>query len=320
MARWLARFIVFVMCIGVGCFSIALSEECGSDWPPPHLPPGLPCPQAHSETIELEHEDRRNRLLRLSTAEIQPSFSTEVLQPEEHGQIEYPGPIPVLRVAFNTDVFFDTASSTILPEAYPVLKTIADNLQLEPPDVALYVVGHTDYRGDENYNYNLGLDRANAVAEAIARRGIYQAAIYRLSFGEGFPIDTGTDDASLARNRRVEFLFAGTPTAGETYIRRIAASPCIAIDENGVQTCRRPVTIEVKKVAVSPEFEKRIVELNTLEESVLIDSTLTEVERETRLNEIELTRNRFAIMPQRERVPIIPNRQIAPTPNEPNPE
>lgn len=241
---------------------------------------------------------------------LKPSFSTEIMQPSEHRQPDYPGPIPVLRVVFNTDSFFDTASSTIRPEAFPALRIISDNLKLEPPDVALYIVGHTDLRGDENYNYNLGLDRANAVAEAIARRGIYQAGIYRLSFGEGFPIDTGKDEAALARNRRVEFLFAGTTQAAETYIRRVAASPCIALDENGVQTCRRPVTIEVKRVAAEVTAEAEIVAFNREEEMVLADRDISEVEREARLNAIELRRSRVAIIPQRERVPITPNRSM----------
>lgn len=291
----------------------AKAQNCPLGWPPPGLPANLPCPSEEiGDTVELEHDDRRQRLIRIAASEgFSPEFSTNYLEPSEHQVPGYQGRIPVLQVVFDTDVFFDTGSDVIRPEALGVLRSISQNLAKEPPDVALYVAGHTDTRGSDDANYNLGLSRANKVAEAIARRGIYDASIYRLSFGEGFPRDLGTDSEALARNRRVEFLFAGTPKAGELYIRKIAASPCIALDENGVKTCRRPVNIVVRKVEVSPKSAQEIVALNREETAVMISTSVSDQERSTRLNEIELRRSRIAIMPERKRVAITPNRRVA---------
>jgi OmpA-OmpF porin, OOP family len=303
------RFAVY-LCLAVMCIGprSAAQVVCPPDWPPAGLPADLPCPEEHSDTLQLEHEDRIARLKRLSVGDVQPSFLTDYLSPSEHRLSGYPVNIPVLRVSFDTDVFFDTGKSEIRPEAFPVLRIIAENLEREPPDVALYIVGHTDSVGNEDYNYNLGMTRANAVAEALARRGIYQADIYRLSLGEGYPIDTNTTEAGRAHNRRVEFLFAATSRAAEIYVEKIAVSPCIAKDENGVETCKRPVYIEIKSVAVDPAKVKQVADLNRAEAELEGQAGLSQVELNARREEIELQRKRIPIVPQRSRVAVIPLR------------
>jgi len=300
------------------CTLIALSlpaqgsaTTCPAHWPPPNLPKDLPCPVDHRVTVEMEHRDRINRLLRLSKGSVQPRFETEYLFPDEHRQKNYPIDIPVLRVSFDTEVFFDTARSEVRIEAFPVLRIIADNLAKEPADVALYIVGHTDSVGNEDYNYNLGLSRANAVAEALARRGIYQASIYRLSLGEGYPIADNLTSAGRSRNRRVEFLFGATSQTVETLIRRIAVQPCIATDENGVATCKRPVKIDIKKVSVNLESAAQVAELNRRESALEAKLGVDESELHFRRQDIELRRQRIAIKPERSRVAVMPIRRLA---------
>lgn len=290
-----------LMALAMLCTLPISAKNCPENWPPPNLPPNLPCPESHTETVQLEHNDRQNRLKRLSVNAVEPSFSTDYLNPSEHGLTEYPVVIPVLRVVFDESAFFDTASSTIKPEAFPILRTISNNLLLEPPDVALYIVGHTDSRGNEDYNYNLGLMRANAVAEALARRGLYQATLYRLSLGEGYPIADNTTLEGRAKNRRVEFLFAATPKAAETYIEKIAVSPCIATDENGVKTCRRKVSLEVNRVSVSTTNSDQILSLNREEEAL---------EKRTDLTSVELNERRRSIELRRDRIPVSMSRKI----------
>ena len=145
----------------------------------PGYPANLPCPQQPYQTVKLEYQDRLSRLRRLTDAARQPHFYTEWITPSEHGLPTYPVSIPVLRVVFDQRTFFDVDSAVVRPEAYAVLDTIAEDLKREPPDVSLFVAGHTDSTGAEDYNFNLGLRRANAVAAALVRRGIYQASVYR---------------------------------------------------------------------------------------------------------------------------------------------
>ncbi|HHL43096.1 MAG TPA: OmpA family protein [Hellea balneolensis] len=257
-----------------------------------------------SKTVELEHNDRKNRLARLSIGGAKPEFHTEYLLPSEHKLPNYSVPIPVLRVVFDNDVFFDTGKAEIRPEAFSVLQTISKNLNKEPSDVALFVVGHTDKVGNSDYNYNLGLRRANAVAEALARRGIYQANIYRLSFGEDAPRDKGNSKLANMRNRRVEFLFSANVEAATLWVKKTAVIPCVAKDKSDVKTCKREVKIEVKKVEVSPERQKEIVALNKAEAAIVNNVNLSEEQINTQRQMIELRRNRIPIKIETHRIQV----------------
>lgn len=138
---------------------------------------------------------------------VAPEFYEYSISPEQHGLADYPVAMPVLRVVFRDRVFFDFDKDEVKPEAETVLKTIAASLQLEPPDVTVFIAGHTDAVGTANYNLQLGLRRSRAVARALVAAGIAKAQVFVVSFGEAVPIaDNGTEEGR-ARNRRVEFLF-----------------------------------------------------------------------------------------------------------------
>lgn len=163
----------------------------------------------------MEHCDRIKRLVRLSSTlppNRQPLFFEGVV-PADRLPGEFGVDVPVLRVVFPDHVFFDTAQSRLRPEADPLVAIIAESLRREPPDVALFVAGHADKRGDAKYNEALSIDRANVLAEAIYEQGVANSSIWRIGFGEDMPLMTGDDEAALDHNRRIEFLFASKPEA-----------------------------------------------------------------------------------------------------------
>ncbi len=307
----LPRIIIVLKIIFV---AVSLTEEsfakgdCPPDWPSK-----LPCPVSHAETVLLEHNDRKDRLLRLSSNDIKPEFFTDYLTPSEHGLADYPVEIPVLRVVFNSDVFFDTAQSEIRSEAYPILRIISQNMAREPDDVALFIVGHTDTRGEQSYNHNLGLARADAVAKAIARRGVYKADVYRLSFGELSPRDSNDSARGRARNRRVDFLFAATVRAAETWVRKQPIKPCKARNQKELEDCKEVVKIEVRKLAVNPARESEIVEINKKEEALTARTDLSAAELQTQLEQIELVRNKIPVDASRTRVVVSATRKKSPS-------
>ena len=69
----------------------------------------------------------------------------------------------------------------------------------------LRVAGHTDSKGSDEYNMALGQRRAASAKRYLTQHGIDQARVETVSFGEERPVATGTDDASMAQNRRAEF-------------------------------------------------------------------------------------------------------------------
>ncbi len=67
--------------------------------------------------------------------------------------------------------------------------------------------GHTDERGGREYNLALGQKRAEAVRRALSLLGVTEAQMEAVSFGEEKPAQIGLDEASFAKNRRVELTY-----------------------------------------------------------------------------------------------------------------
>ena len=68
------------------------------------------------------------------------------------------------------------------------------------------LVGHTDNRGDEEYNYVLGERRANAIRGYLTGAGLSTAQSTSTSRGELEA--SGTDEIGWAEDRRVDILLA----------------------------------------------------------------------------------------------------------------
>jgi len=88
---------------------------------------------------------------------------------------------------------------------------IAQLLQ-KSPGVRVVLEGHTDYKGTEQYNERLGMDRAEAVRQELIRLGVPPERLSTVTFGKSKPILTQQEDWARAVNRRVEVhIDEGTP-------------------------------------------------------------------------------------------------------------
>jgi len=68
----------------------------------------------------------------------------------------------------------------------------------------IYLTGHTDDRGPDNTNYNLGLKRANIIKDILVVKGISAKNIVVKSEGEKSPIASNSTAEGRSKNRRVE--------------------------------------------------------------------------------------------------------------------
>ncbi|WP_310622314.1 OmpA family protein [Flexibacterium corallicola] len=272
---------------------------------PPGFPKGLPCPQEAWETVGLEHADRRERLLRLTDAGLNLQFFEETITKEMHGLSDFPTDIPVLRVVAQHDVFFDRGSSQVKPEAYPILDIIAQSLQKEPPDVSVFIVGHTDSDGPDEYNKQLGLDRAKTVSDMLARRGVYQANIFRISFGESLPIATNATIKGKARNRRVEFLFAAQTQAIVASFGKQMVNICSDPNQAQQRLCQKSkVSLDAEKVFVTSNYNKNINSLNRKTQTVMDNKELSSSQLNHTISNIELQRKKIPIEISRQKIVI----------------
>ena len=81
------------------------------------------------------------------------------------------------------------------------------------------VAGHTDNVGSEDYNYELGKKRAEAVSRyLITQKKMDPLKVIAVSYGESAPLQDNTTSQGRAKNRRVEILvyrdaITSTPTS-----------------------------------------------------------------------------------------------------------
>lgn len=124
---------------------------------------------------------------------------------KEEPPVEKPAPVFKEKVTFTatlkTDVLFDFNSADLKPGAEEELERIMATLN-EYPETRIRVEGHTDLRGSEAYNQALSERRAEAVKDALVRRGIDHTRIEAVGYGELRPISA--DNHTM--NRRVEIV------------------------------------------------------------------------------------------------------------------
>ena len=100
-------------------------------------------------------------------------------------------------------IYFDFDQATIKAEFRTALNGHAAYLS-QNPSAKIVLEGHADERGTREYNIALGERRGNAVSRYLVVQGVSIASIEVVSFGEERPVNSGSDSASLAENRRVE--------------------------------------------------------------------------------------------------------------------
>ena len=113
-------------------------------------------------------------------------------------RIEEEGSVTVYGINFPSDEW------TIIPGSGKVLDEVA-RMMLNSPQ-RYEIQGHTDERGENDYNRELGRKRAEAIRNILTAYGIDGARLETKSYGEEEPIDPGHDESAWSANRRVVFL------------------------------------------------------------------------------------------------------------------
>jgi cytochrome c oxidase subunit II len=113
-------------------------------------------------------------------------------------------------------VNFETGSANLTADSRYELENCAEALKSNP-DVVVEVAGHTDNVGDPAANRTLSQQRAAAVANFIAGKGISPTRMVVRGYGDSKPAVPNDTPENRAKNRRTEFTIirGGTPAQAE---------------------------------------------------------------------------------------------------------
>ena len=110
-----------------------------------------------------------------------------------------------MQMFMNEDIYFDFDSSALGDMAKNVLSRKAEWLRMNT-DASVIIEGHCDDRGTSAYNIALGDRRAESAKAFLLDLGIDANQLSSISYGEERPVDTGMNEESWAKNRRVHFV------------------------------------------------------------------------------------------------------------------
>lgn len=122
-------------------------------------------------------------------------------------------------IRFSADQLFDFDKAVLKPEAEGVLNQVAADLRRTGTE-SVVITGHTDAKGDKDYNKKLSERRAKSVKDWFVRNGLKNKFMTE-GKGEEEPIAPNTTDEGKdseegrAKNRRVEIKYLGTETIGK---------------------------------------------------------------------------------------------------------
>ncbi len=100
---------------------------------------------------------------------------------------------------------FDFDKFNIRPD---MQEKVTNNANLAKGDAINYMIkleGNCDEWGSDEYNFALGLKRANATKSALINEGVASSRITMVSYGESNPTCSDKTQECWSKNRRVDF-------------------------------------------------------------------------------------------------------------------
>ena len=104
-------------------------------------------------------------------------------------------------------IYFDFDKYNIRPDQWPKVEKLAQILKSNPSNYTIRIEGNCDEWGTEEYNYALGLKRANTVKKALIKLGVDPKKLTVISYGELNPVCTAHAKWCWRLNRRDNFTY-----------------------------------------------------------------------------------------------------------------
>ncbi|WP_457563177.1 OmpA family protein [Caminibacter pacificus] len=104
-------------------------------------------------------------------------------------------------------IYFDFDKYNIRQDQWPKVEELAKLIKANPSNYTVRIEGNCDEWGTEEYNYALGLKRANSVKNALIKLGVDPKKLTVISYGELNPVCTAHAKWCWRKNRRDNFTY-----------------------------------------------------------------------------------------------------------------
>ena len=195
-----------------------LAAGCAKQAPAPPAPPApkqnifalLPDPEKRDTTIVVTNAggtqaiEQPNQAVRVERADVAPTAPFAIDPPTVRRLFGTAlDALPDAEVRFI--LHFDEARDTLNTEAQAQMPAILKAVQ-ERRSTSIRVTGHTDTTGTPQANYELGLRRAQRVADVLRAEGIPESSLFIASHGEADLLKKTERGIAEPLNRRVEVI------------------------------------------------------------------------------------------------------------------
>jgi peptidoglycan-associated lipoprotein len=123
-----------------------------------------------------------------------------------------PGSVQEFNQTVGDRVFFETDQTSLTPTGQATLDKQAAWLN-QYNRYAFTIEGHADERGTREYNFALGSQRAQAVRDYLAAKGVSASRMRTISYGKERPVAVCDDISCWSQNRRAVTVLNAAPAS-----------------------------------------------------------------------------------------------------------
>jgi chemotaxis protein MotB len=164
---------------------------------------------------ELERQISETSALMKKIDKLQNELARDIksaLEPDLRNKVKAINDGNLLRLTFSTEVLFDSAQAALKNEGQRILGPVGKVLKEKSNSfLNIQVEGHTDtrpiYTSEFKSNWELSSARATTVVRFLQEKsGLPPLKLSATGYSEYRPVDTGSTEEALARNRRIELV------------------------------------------------------------------------------------------------------------------
>ena len=135
------------------------------------------------------------------------NIETQTMQESTNGATVTVGNKDFVKKLSSIVIYFDFDKYNIRKDQWPKVEKLAELIKSNPDNYTVRIEGNCDEWGTEEYNYALGLKRANSVKKALIELGVDPKKLTVISYGELNPVCTAHAKWCWRLNRRDNFTY-----------------------------------------------------------------------------------------------------------------